>query len=139
LEHVADVRVIFADTDAMGIVYYATYLKWFEAGRIELVRRGGMTYRDLMERGIHLPVVEASIRYLCPARFDDRIRINAEVRKLGGASVTFGYRLERHDGKVLAEGDTLHAFTDGTGKVVRAPADFHEKMNPENTTAEKGG
>ena len=132
MEHVADVRVIFGDTDAMGIVYYATYLKWFEVGRIELVRRGGMTYRDLIEKGIHLPVVEASIRYHRPARFDDRIRIHAEVRKLGGASITFGYRLEDRGGNILAEGTTRHAFTDEAGKVRRAPEGFEKITGTQN-------
>ncbi len=139
MEHVADVRVIFADTDAMGIVYYANYLKWFEVGRVELLRKMGMAYRDLTEKGVHLPVVEASVRYLSPARYDDLLRIDAEVKKLGGASISFGYRLERDDGKVIAEGSTLHAFTDGSGKVVRAPAGFHENIRRENSSAEKGG
>ncbi len=122
--HVADVRVIFDDTDAMGIAYYATYLRWFEIGRIELLRRSGATYQDLMERGFHLPVVEASARYLRPARYDDQVRILAEVRETGGASITFGYRLEDHGGNVFAEGATRHAFTDASGKVRRAPAGF---------------
>lgn len=135
MEHVADVRVIFADTDAMGIAYYANYLKWFEVGRVELLRKRGMAYRDLTERGIHLPVVEASVRYVSPARYDDLLRINAEVETLGGASIAFGYRLERQDGKVLAEGSTLHAFTDGSGKVVRAPVEFARNMRPEKPTA----
>lgn len=126
MEHVADVRVIFDDTDAMGIAYYATYLRWFEVGRIELMRKGGTTYRDLMGKGIHLPVVEASVRYFRPARFDDRVRIRAAVRGTGGASITFGYRIEDPDGKVLAEGTTRHAFTDESGKVRRAPEEFRK-------------
>jgi acyl-CoA thioester hydrolase len=130
VEFVADVRVIFADTDAMGIAYYANYLRWFEIGRVELLRRMGMAYRDLTERGVHLPVVEASVRYHSPARYDDVLRIRAGVQKLGGASIAFGYRLEREDGKLLAEGSTLHAFTDDEGRVVRAPAEFLKAVRP---------
>jgi acyl-CoA thioester hydrolase len=126
LEHVADARVIFADTDAMGIAYYANYLRWFEIGRTELLRKKGLAYRALTEAGVHLPVVEAQIRYRSPARYDDTLRIFAEVRKRGGASVAFGYRLVRSDGMLLAEGSTVHAFTDGEGRVVRAPAEFHK-------------
>ena len=139
MEHVADARVIFADTDAMGIAYYANYLKWFEMGRVELLRKKGMVYRDLTSMGFHLPVVEARVRYHTPARYDDVLRIHAEVRKLGGASIAFGYRIERADGRMLAEGDTLHAFTNETGKVVRAPAEFLENMNVDVNTMRKGG
>ena len=139
MEHVADVRVIFADTDAMGIVYYANYLKWFEVGRVELLRKKGMAYRDLTSKGVHLPVVEAGIRYHTPARYDDILRIHAEVRKLGGASISFGYLIERADGRRIAEGETLHAFTGDTGKVVRAPADFLEHMGIDIKSAGEGG
>jgi acyl-CoA thioester hydrolase len=139
VEHVADVRVIFADTDAMGIVYYANYLKWFEMGRVELLRSKGMVYRDLTSRGFHLPVVEAGVRYHTPARYDDSLRVHAEVRKLGGASIAFGYLIERADGKRIAEGETLHAFTDDSGKVVRMPADFLDRMRIDIKPAVKGG
>lgn len=139
MEHVADARVIVADTDAMGIVYYANYLKWFEVGRVELLRKRGMVYRDLTDSGVHLPVVEAKVRYLSPARYDDLLRIHAEVRKIGGASMEFGYMVERSDGKAIAEGETNHAFTDASGKVVRAPAGFRERLNRGNNTDRKGG
>ncbi|MBI5575672.1 MAG: acyl-CoA thioesterase [Deltaproteobacteria bacterium] len=139
MEHVADVRVIFADTDAMGIVYYANYLKWFEMGRVELLRKKAMVYRDLTSRGYHLPVVEAGVRYHTPARYDDSLRIHAEVRKLGGASIEFGYVIDRADGKRIAEGETLHAFTDDSGKVVRMPADFLELVRIDIITGVKGG
>lgn len=126
MEHVADARVIFADTDALGIAYYANYLRWFEIGRVELLRKKGLAYRALTEAGIHLPVVEAEVRYRSPARYDDSLRIFAEVRKQGGASIAFGYRLVRSDGTLLAEGSTVHAFTDGEGRVVRAPEEFRK-------------
>ncbi len=130
MEHVATARVLYADTDAMGIAYYGSYLRWFEAGRIELLRRRGMAYGELTARGIHLPVREVRARYLAPARYDEEIRILAAVSHAGRASVTFSYRLERRDGKALAEGFTVHAFV-GDGKVVPAPRDFLEKACPE--------
>jgi acyl-CoA thioester hydrolase len=139
LEHVADARVIFADTDALGIAYYANYLRWFEIGRVELLRKRGLAYRSLAEAGFHLPVTEAAVRYRSPARYDDTLRIFAEVRNAGGASVEFGYRLVRADGTLLAEGSTVHAFTDGEGKVVRAPSEFRKLMKPVANTMEKGG
>jgi len=128
LERVATARVIFGDTDAMGIVYYGNYLRWFEIGRVELLRLKGMAYRDLTHRGIHLPVTRAEVRYLTPARYDDVLVIHAGIRELKRASVSFEYRIERDDGTRLAEGSTTHAFTDDDGRVVRVPGGFPKDM-----------
>lgn len=138
MEHVADVRVLYGDTDAAGVAYYANYLRWFETGRAELMRRKGAAYRELTEAGVHLPVVEASVRYLSPARYDDVIQVFAEVREMRGARITFGYRLAREDGALLAEGATLHAFTDGRGKVVRPPAYLATKTRLVDKSAQEG-
>ena len=139
MEQVATVRVLFADTDAMGIVYYANYLKWFEMGRVELMRRLGLAYRDLTGSGIHLPVTEATVRYLSPARYDDLLSIQAEIRGCKRASIAFGYRIERESGILLADGSTLHAFTDGERKIVRVPDLFLEKTGIRKPTSSKGG
>ena len=139
MEQVATVRVLFADTDAMGIVYYANYLKWFEMGRVEFMRRRGMAYRELTGTGIHLPVTEASVRYLSPARYDDLLSIRTEIRECKRASIAFGYRIEREDGVVLADGETVHAFTDGDGKIVRIPELFLEKTGIRQPLSSKGG
>lgn len=138
MERVAAVRVIFGDTDAMGIAYYASYLRWFEVGRVELMRRMGMAYRDLTAAGIHLPVTEASVRYHSPARYDDLLEVHAEMRGLRRASVAFGYRILRENGTLLAEGSTVHAFTDGAGKVVRAPAEFLRRTGMRQRFGEEG-
>lgn len=138
MERVATVRVLFADTDAMGIVYYANYLRWFETGRVELLRRMGMEYRELTSRGIHLPVTEAAVRYLLPARYDDLLEVHAEIGEPGRASVSFRYRIVRNDGAVLTEGSTVHAFTDGAGKVVRVPPGFRERTGNRPTAGEEG-
>lgn len=139
MEQVATVRVLFADTDAMGIVYYANYLKWFEMGRVELMRRLGMAYRELTGIEVHLPVTEASVRYHSPARYDDLLSIHAEVLGCKRASITFGYRIEREDGVLLADGATVHAFTDGDGKIVRIPGLFLEKTGIRQPLSSKGG
>lgn len=122
------VRVIYGDTDAGGIAYYAQYLRWFEIGRTEAIRNKGMAYRELTEQGIHLPVTRAEIRYLSPAKYDDLLTIRTGVGEVGRATLSFVYRIERQDGKPLAEGSTSHAFTNLDGKVVRPPAGFLEKM-----------
>lgn len=139
MERVATVRVLFADTDAMGIVYYANYLRWFETGRVELMRKLGMAYREMTGIGIHLPVTEASVRYLSPARYDDLLAIHAEVRDLKRASIAFGYRIEKEEGNLLADGITVHAFTDGDGKIVRVPEAFIEKTGLGQPSSSKGG
>ena len=124
MEPVATARVIFGDTDAMGIAYYGNYLRWFEVGRVELLRRRGLVYRELTHRGIHLPVTRAEIRYLASARYDDALVIHAGIREVKRASVSFSYRIDRDDGTPLAEGSTTHAFTDDCGRIVRVPGGF---------------
>lgn len=119
---VADVQVLMADTDAMGIVYHAAYLRWFELGRTELVRRTGLPYVEMEAMGYSLPVVEVRARYRAPARYDDRLSVDARVQELGRASVTFAYRIQRlADGALLCEGETTHACTDRSGRPRRFP------------------
>lgn len=125
MEHVADVRVIYGDTDAAGVAYYGNYLRWFEVGRAELMRRRGFSYRDVMERdGVLLPVIEAGVTYHAPARYDDVLRIHAGIRAVEGVRMTFGYRIDRDDGTLLATGHTVHAFTRTDGRPTRPPAAF---------------
>ena len=90
----------------MGIVHHSNYLAYFEAGRVEWLRRRGVTYADWASRGIHLPVVEASVRYRAPARFDDVIAIETHLVELRAASVRFEYRMERigDEPELLARG-----------------------------------
>ncbi len=139
MEHVATVRVIFGDTDAAGIVYYGDYLRWFEVGRAELMRRKGFSYLDWMGRGILLPVIEAGARYHASARYDDLLRIHAEIRGVRGARLTFGYRIEREDGLPLVTGHTVHAFTGRDGKAVRPPAEFRGLSHSNDISLEKEG
>ncbi len=110
------VRVRYAETDQMGVVYYANYLVWFELGRVEFLRTLGFDY-SLMEsvEGCILPVVEASCRYRSPARYDDPIRIEAFPLLLRGSVLKFGYRILRESDSgvtLLAEGETVHVVCD---------------------------
>ncbi len=138
MERVATVRVLYADTDAGGVVYYANYLRWFEVGRAELMRRLGVEYHALTQRGILLPVTEVAARYGAPARYDDTIHVHAEVRSLGRASISFAYRIERDDGAALVSGHTVHAFVDGGMKVVPVPDEVRKRIGTEKTTGTKG-
>jgi acyl-CoA thioester hydrolase len=113
------VRVRYAETDQMGIVYYANYLVWFELGRVELLRSLGLAYSQLeKEHECILPVVSASCRYRAPARYDDEIFIETRPAMLRGSVIKFAYQIFRkpdQDGKereLLAEGETVHVVCD---------------------------
>jgi len=112
------VRVRYAETDQMGIVYYANYLVWFELGRVELLRSLGLAYSQLeKEHECILPVAEASCRYRSPARYDDEILIETRPAMLRGSVLKFAYRILRkgRDGgepELLAEGETVHVVCD---------------------------
>ena len=112
------VRVRYAETDQMGIVYYANYLVWFEIGRVELLRSLGLAYSQMeLEDRCILPVVEASCRYRAPARYDDEILIETRPSLLRGSVIKFGYRIlrkgpEGEEPKLLAEGETVHVVCD---------------------------
>ncbi|MGA3082095.1 MAG: thioesterase family protein [Terracidiphilus sp.] len=114
-----EVRVRYAETDQMGIVYYANYLVWFEIGRVELLRSLGFSYSALeIEHQCILPVVEATCRYRSPARYDDRILIESRPALLRGSVIKFAYRIlrkapEGEEPALLAEGETVHVVCDG--------------------------
>jgi acyl-CoA thioester hydrolase len=108
-------RVIFGDTDQMGVVYYANYLRFFEAARAEYWRAQGRSYKDVEALGCALPVVEAQCRYRRPAHYEDLLAIAIEVTELRAASLRFSYVVRRAD-VVLAEGFTRHAVIGPNGK-----------------------
>ncbi|HEY5996689.1 MAG TPA: thioesterase family protein [Candidatus Deferrimicrobiaceae bacterium] len=140
MEKVASIRVIYGDTDAMGIVYYGNYLRWFEVGRAELMRRRGFAYREMNDDDAHLPVVESHAAYRSPARYDDVIDVFAEVCELRGVRLKFGYRIARaSDGKTLVEGHTVHAFTDSEGRVIRPSKRFKSMFVADESCREGGG
>ena len=123
--HRFEFRVRYSDTDQMGWVYYANYLRWFEVGRAEMLRSLGRTYRAVEEGGTLLPVLEAQCRYFAGARYDDLVAIETGVEELRKASVTFGYRVVRAEGgDVLATGSTRHCFLGRDGKAARPPEDL---------------
>src|SRR5438105_3963445 len=103
--HRETVRVRYADTDQMGVVYYANYLRYFEVARAEWLREGGLPYRAVEEEGAMLPVIEAHVRYLAPARYDDLLAIDCGPSEVRHASARFAYEVRR-DGRLLAEGWT---------------------------------
>ena len=122
-------RVRYAETDQAGMAHHSAFLPWFEVGRVELLRTLGKPYQEFEAEGLHFPVREAFCRYYVPARFDDLLSVVTTVEEVGGARVRFGYRINREsDAVLLAEGSTLHACVDDTGKVKRLPAEIRSLL-----------
>ena len=119
---ISTVRTRYAETDKMGVVYYANYLIWFEVGRTDWLRETGSTYRSMEEDGIQLPVIEAHCEYRQGARYDDEVEIRTTGRKLSPVRIQFDYQVVRRaDDAVLATGHTVHATVDRSGRPVRMP------------------
>jgi acyl-CoA thioester hydrolase len=117
-----EVRVRFAETDAQGVVHNAVYLVWFEIARVGYLERFAGGYPRLREQGVEALVREANVRYVTPARFDDRLVVHARVRDLRGARFRYEYVITR-EGETIADGWTSHAFVDSkTFRPTRAPA-----------------
>lgn len=115
-------RVSYGETDAMGVVYYANYLHLFERGRSELIRNLGFSYAVVEERGIFLPVRDATCRYLAPARYDEIIHIRTGLAGQSRASLNFVYEITDADqARILARGTTQHAVVNAQGRPVRIP------------------
>ena len=120
-------RVRYAETDKMGVVYYANYLVWFEVGRADLLRSLGWSYREMEQAGVSLPVIEAHCMYQRPARYDDEIEIRTTGRMLSPVRMEFDYTVIKvQDGAVAATGKTIHAALDPAGRPCRLPARVRE-------------
>lgn len=120
--HQTNYRVIYADTDNMGIVYHANYLKWFEVGRTEMFRHCGLTYKAIESKGFYLPVSEVYCKFLSSAEYDDVITIETSVDTSMRAGMKFDYRIFRAEsGESLVKGFTKHAFVNKEGRIVRPP------------------
>jgi acyl-CoA thioester hydrolase len=118
----AQVRVIYGDTDQMGVVYYANYLRYFELGRSEFLRAHGGSYRDMEAAGLMLPVIEATCQYLAPARYEDLLLIGTEVSAVSRVTLTFRYEVTRSgEEAVLCAGTTIHACLGKNGRPTRLP------------------
>lgn len=120
IENKTTVRVIYADTDAMGVVYHTNYIKWFEVGRCELLRSMGYPYARMEGDGVMLPVVECSCKYILPAVYDDLLEITARTAEVKGATITLDYEIRKMEtGELLVTGWTKHAITDLDFKPIR--------------------
>lgn len=119
-------RVRYAETDQMGVVYHANHFIWFEIGRVELMRQLGFAYRDMeRDHGCFIPVVDARCRYKAPARYDDEIIVRTRLKNVRESVIHFGYELVRaSDNELLAEGETTHMILDAKMKTTALPPDI---------------
>jgi acyl-CoA thioester hydrolase len=128
-KNVTSYRVIYGDTDQMGVVYYANYLRWFEKGRSEFLRQIGLPYKTIEEQGLHFPVTEVSCRYFRSVRYDDLITIATQLTAVGRATLNFDYSISREDQSAsLASGSTRHACVDANGRIARIPRNLAERL-----------
>ena len=128
--HETQLRVRYAETDKMGIVYYANYLIWFEIGRTEYCRARGFSYRDMEEEDdAFLVVAESYCRYKAAAYYDDELLIRTHITEMRRRSLRFGYEVVRaSDGQIIAEGETGHVVTDSDGRVRSFPEGYAQRL-----------
>jgi acyl-CoA thioester hydrolase len=149
--HDAAIRVRYAETDQMGVVYHANYLIWFEVGRVELIRALGIEYKTMeIADDCHIVVAEAHCRYLSPAHYDERLRVRTRIAEAKNRTIRFSYEIFRADDeRLLAIGETVHVICGGNGKpkllpekyrrafstALAAPAGITKIMNTVSTAA----
>lgn len=131
-------RVRYAETDQMGVVYHANYLVWFEVGRVELIRQMGLDYKTMeREDGVGIAVVEVTCRYKAPARYDDELIVQTRIAGVRGSVVKFAYRVVRAaDGTLLCEGATTHVVVDKEMRKAAMPARYAEAFRAAHVPVE---
>jgi len=132
LKNVCEIRVRYADTDKMKIVYNGKYPEYFEVGRCELLRSIGLPYKEIEKQGYQLPVLELYVKYFKPAFYDDILEIEARLEKLPEAKTQIFYEIRRKEnGDLCATGFTVHAFIkENEMKAVKPPEFYVEKLKP---------
>ncbi len=119
------IRILYAHTDKMGVVYYGRYFEFFEAGRNEFLRKLGYPYSRIEAQNIVLPVIEANSKYFAPARYDDEIILHTILKNIPSVRIKLEYLIENSKKEKLAEGYTIHSFVNAkTMKPTRPPSDF---------------
>jgi acyl-CoA thioester hydrolase len=137
VHNLTKIRVIYADTDAMGIVYHTNYIKWFEIGRNEIMRQLGLLYTEVEKLGHNLPVLEVSCHYLLPAKYDQVLVIETRIEFISRVIVKFAYKIwDEERKKLLTEGYTTHACTNAEGKARRIPQILLDLKNKYNIKGE---
>lgn len=124
-ENKTKIRVRYGETDQMGYCYYGNYAQYFEVGRVEALRSAGMSYRDMENRGIMLPVAEFSVKYKAPALYDDELIISTRIREVKGPRLVFDYEIHLENGQLIATAETTLVFVNKENmRPIPAPEDF---------------
>lgn len=123
MDSLTELRVRYAETDAMGIVHHATYPVWMELGRSDFLRKLGQSYADWEARGVRLVVNEIRVRFRAPARYDELVQVRTSIQETGRRRIIFGYRIER-DGILLAEGESIHLVAGSDNRARVLPDDL---------------
>jgi len=121
------IRVRYAETDQMGVVYHTNYLIWFEVGRTEYIRTNGLSYRSMEEKGVYLPVLESHCRIVASARFEDLLEVRTWVEEMKTRKMIFAYEVRRGE-DVLATGSTIHVCLGGGNRPIRFPGWVRERL-----------
>ncbi len=123
MESLTELRVRYAETDAMGIVHHATYPVWMELGRSDFLRKLGQSYADWEARGVRLVVNEIRVRFRSPAHYDELVQVRTTLQETGRRRLIFGYRIERA-GVLLAEGESVHLVANSDNRARVLPDDL---------------
>lgn len=127
-QHKINIRVRYAETDQMGVVYHGNYAQYFEMGRVEWLRNKGVLYKELEKSGIMLPVVSLSMNYRKPAVYDDELTVTTKLKYLGGVKIEFDYEITNQQGDLLTTAHTVLVFVDMETKRPVAVPDYLEKL-----------
>lgn len=127
-QHKINIRVRYAETDQMGVVYHGNYAQYFEMGRVEWLRNKGVSYKELEKTGIMLPVVSLSMNYRKPAVYDDELTVTTKLKYLGGVKIEFDYEISNQQGDLLTTAHTVLVFVDMETKRPVAVPDYLEKL-----------
>ena len=135
--HETEVRVRYAETDQMGIAHHSNYLIWFEAGRSDLCRARGFSYKEMEEKdGALMVVAESYVRYKSPAFYEDVLSIRTTISEIRSRSIRFSYEIHRKsDDMLIAEGETLHLVTDKRQRVMTIPETYKHLLSEDSSRA----
>ncbi|MBC2604845.1 acyl-CoA thioesterase [Pelagicoccus albus] len=128
IESVSEVRVRYAETDMMGIVYHANYLPWMEIGRTEMLRENGLPYKEIEDQGLMLPVLAVDLQYKRPAKYDDIVTVVSRIEEKPTLKIKITYELKREE-ELLATGSTTHVFMNQHGQPVKPPPYFRDALD----------
>ncbi|MFM6976963.1 MAG: acyl-CoA thioesterase [Sphingobacteriaceae bacterium] len=131
LTHATKLRVRYGETDQMGYMYYGNYAEWYEVGRVEMLRSLGLSYQEMENSGIMMPVLELKCKYIKPAFYDQEITVKVIINKLPGIRIHFHYELYNEENELINLGETTLVFVDiEKNKPCSPPADFLKKIEP---------